>query len=64
MLMATGAWSTSALLLLLLRRCWRPCAAWRIKKEAPEANALERRLPIRRGRGALVGEGRVALATL
>jgi hypothetical protein len=27
MLMATGAWSTSALLLLLLRRSWQPCAA-------------------------------------
>jgi hypothetical protein len=32
MLMATGAWSTSALLLLLLRRSW-------LNKEAPSANS-------------------------
>ena len=40
MLMATRAWSTSPLLLFLLRRSWlRPCAAWRINKEAPGANS-------------------------
>jgi hypothetical protein len=40
MSMATGAWSTSALLLLLLRRAWlRPCAAQPGPKEAPSDNA-------------------------
>jgi hypothetical protein len=32
-------------------------------KEAPSANSHERRLPIRRRPGVLVGEGRVALVT-
>ena len=42
MFMATGAWSTSALLLLPLRRSWlRPCAAQpRRVKEAPSAKSL------------------------
>jgi hypothetical protein len=62
MLMATGAWSTSALLLLLLRR-FMYCAAWRVNKEAPSANSHERRLPIRRAPRVLVGEGRVATGT-
>ena len=54
MLMATRAWSTSPLLLFLLRRSWlRPCAAWRINKEAPSANGLVAQAPIRRAPGCL-----------
>ena len=67
MFMATGAWSTSVLLLLLLRRSWTAamcCAAWGVNKEAPSDNAWSTCLLIGEARGCLWARAGCRLGTL